>query len=143
MSIGINLLLELVNKSSTIFFSKNTSVEVLDIHHKNKKDAPSGTALALGSAVAKGKNFNLKKISNLKPNKMRKKELGKVNFYCKRQGNIVGDHSVIFKNKNEEIELKHKGFNRSIYAIGAIKAAIWLIKKKKGFFNMSNVLGIS
>ena len=143
MSIGINLLLELVNKSSTIFFSKNTSVEVLDIHHKNKKDAPSGTALALGSAVAKGKNFNLKKISNLKPNKMRKKELGKVNFYCKRQGNIVGDHSVIFKNKNEEIELKHKGFNRSIYAIGAIKAAIWLLKKKKRFFNMSNVLGIS
>ena len=143
MSIGINLLMELVNKVSNILFSNNTSVEILDIHHKNKKDAPSGTALALGAAIANGKNFNLKSKSTIKPNKIRKKQLGKINFYCKRQGNIVGDHSVIFTNNGEEIELKHKGFNRSIYAIGAIKAAIWLSKKNKGFFNMSDVLGIS
>ncbi len=143
MSIGINLLMRLVDKASNILFSNNTSVEILDIHHKNKKDAPSGTALALGAALAKGKNFNLKSKSTMKPNKTRKKQLGKINFYCKRQGNIVGDHSVIFTNNGEEIELKHKGFNRSIYAIGAIKAAIWLSKKNKGFFNMSDVLGIS
>ena len=143
MSIGVNLLIELVNKVSNILFSNNTSVEILDIHHKNKKDAPSGTALALGTAVAKGKNFNLKSKSTMKPNKTRKKQLGKINFYCKRQGNIVGDHSVVFTNNGEEIELKHRGFNRSIYAIGAIKAAIWLSRKKKGFFNMSDVLGIS
>ena len=143
MSIGINLLLELVNKSSTIFFSKNTSVEVLDIHHKNKKDAPSGTALALATAVAEGKSFNIKNKSTMKPNKIRKKQLGKINFYCKRRGNIIGDHSVIFTNNGEEIELKHRGFNRSIYSLGAIKAVIWLSKQKKGFFNMSDVLGIS
>ena len=143
MSIGINLLIEIVKKTSNILFSDNTSVEILDIHHKHKKDAPSGTALALGSAVASGKNYILKKKSSMKPNKKRKEELGKINFYCKRKGNIVGDHSVVFKNKGEEIELKHKGFNRSIYAIGAINAAIWLKKKNKGFFTMSDVLGIS
>ena len=143
MSIGVNLLMELVNKVSNILFSNNTSVEILDIHHKNKKDAPSGTALALGAAIANGKNFNLKSKSTIKPNKIRKKQLGKINFYCKRQGNIVGDHSVIFTNNGEEIELKHRGFNRSIYALGAIKAIIWLSKQKKGFFNMSDVLGIS
>ena len=143
MSIGINLLMEFVDKVSNILFNNNTSVEILDTHHKNKKDAPSGTALALGTAVAKGKNFNLKSKSTMKPNKKRKKQLGKINFYCKRQGSVVGDHSVIFTNNGEEIELKHRGFNRSIYAIGAIKAAIWLSKQKKGFFNMSDVLGIS
>ena len=143
MSVGINLLMKFVDEASNILFSNNTSVEILDIHHKNKKDAPSGTALALGAAIANGKNFNLKSKSTIKPNKIRKKQLGKINFYCKRQGNIVGDHSVIFTNNGEEIELKHKGFSRSIYALGAIKAAIWLTKQKKGFFNMSDVLGIS
>ena len=143
MSVGVNLLINLVNKASNILFDKDTSVEVLDIHHKHKKDAPSGTALALGYAIAKGKNFNIKNKSTMKPNKIRKKQLDKINFYCKRQGNIVGDHSVIFTNKGEEIELKHKGFSRSIYALGAIKAAIWLSRQKKGFFNMSDVLGIN
>ena len=143
MSIGINLLMKFVEKASNILFSNNTSVEILDIHHKNKKDAPSGTALALATAVAEGKSFNIKNKSTMKPNKIRKKQLGKINFYCKRQGSVVGDHSVIFTNNGEEIELKHRGFNRSIYAIGAIKAAIWLSKQKKGFFNMSDVLGIS
>ena len=143
MSIGINLLVELVSQASNVLFNNDTSVEVLDIHHKYKKDAPSGTALALGTAVAKGKNFNLKNKSTIKPNKIRKKQLGRINFYCKRQGNIVGNHSVIFTNNGEEIELKHRGFNRSIYALGAIKAIIWLSKQKKGFFNMSDVLGIS
>ena len=117
MSIGVNLLIGLVKQTSNIFFNNETSVEVLDIHHKHKKDAPSGTAIALGKAVADGKNFNLKSKSTLKPNKKRKKQNGKVNFYCKRQGNVVGDHSVIFTNKEEVIELKHRGFNSSIYAI--------------------------
>ena len=143
MSIGINLLMKFVEKASNILFSNNTSVEILDIHHKNKKDAPSGTALALATAVAEGKSFNIKNKSTMKPNKIRKKQLGKINFYCKRRGNIIGDHSVIFTNNGEEIELKHRGFNRSIYSLGAIKAVIWLSKQKKGFFNMSDVLGIS
>ena len=143
MSIGINLLMKFVEIASNILFSNNTSVEILDIHHKNKKDAPSGTALALATAVAEGKSFNIKNKSTMKPNKIRKKQLGKINFYCKRRGNIIGDHSVIFTNNGEEIELKHRGFNRSIYSLGAIKAVIWLSKQKKGFFNMSDVLGIS
>ena len=142
MSIGVNLMLELVNKAAGVLFDKDTSVEVTDIHHKHKKDAPSGTALALGKAVAEGKNFNLKKLSSLNPNKTRKKQPARVNFYCKRIGNTVGNHSVIFSNFGEELEIKHKGFNRSIYALGAIKSAIWLSKKKKGFFNIKDVLGI-
>ena len=114
----------------------------MDIHHKYKKDAPSGTALALGDAIARGQNKLLKKISNIKANKSRKKQLNRINFYCERKGNIIGEHSTIFTNSKEQIELKHKGFNRSIYAAGAIKAALWLSNKKKGFFNMFNVLGI-
>ena len=142
MSIGVNLLVSLVQKVSREIFN-NSSVEILDIHHKHKKDAPSGTAFALGEAVAKGINYPLKKISTMKPNKIRKKQIGRINFFSKRQGNIVGDHIVIFNNKGEKIELKHKGFSRSIYALGALKAAVWLSNKKKGFFNMSDVLGIS
>ena len=142
MSVGINLLLMLVEQASKIFF-KSSSVEVLDIHHKYKRDAPSGTALALGAAIAKGQNKLLKKISDLKPNKNRKKQLNKINFYSERKGNVAGEHSTIFTNNSEEIELRHKSFNRSIYANGAIKAAIWLSNKKKGFFNMFDVLDIS
>lgn len=141
MSIGVNLLLSLVAKASKTFFN-NASVEILDIHHKDKKDAPSGTALALGETVAKGIGKSLKKISSTKSNNIRKKQIGKINFYSKRQGKTVGEHVTIFTNKNEELELKHKGFNRSIYADGAINAAIWLYKKKKGFYNMFDVLDV-
>ena len=145
MSIGINLLLSLAKNTSKVFFNNSTSIEILDIHHKHKKDAPSGTALALGNAVAEANNMLLKKISDIRPNKKRKKQDGKINFYCKREGNIVGEHSLIFTNKGEKIEIKHKGFNRSIYAVGAIKAGIWLHdqNKKKGFYNMLDVLDIS
>ena len=143
MSIGVNLLIKLVSQASNVLFDNDTAIEVLDIHHKHKKDAPSGTALALADAAAKGKNFNLKNKSTMKPNRIRKKQLGKINFYCKRQGNVVGNHSIVFTNNVEEIELKHKSFSRSIYALGAIKAVIWLSKQKKGFFNMSDVLGSS
>ena len=143
MSVGINLLMNLVGKASNIFFDKNTSVEILDIHHKHKKDAPSGTALALGEVVVKERKFNLRNKSLMKPNKTRKKQIDKINFFCQRKGNLVGNHSVIFTNNGEEIELKHKGFSRSIYAIGALKAVLWLSNQKKGFFNMSDVLGIS
>ena len=87
--------------------------------------------------------FRLKKISDLKPNKNRKKQLNRINFYSERKGNVAGEHSTIFTNNSEEIELRHKSFNRSIYANGAIKAAIWLSNKKKGFFNMFDVLDIS
>ena len=102
-----------------------------------------GEILAFGEAVAKERKFNLRNKSSIKPNKTRKKQIGKINFFCQRRGNIVGNHSVIFTNNGEEIELKHKGFSRSIYAVGALKAALWLSNQKKGFFNMSDVLGIS
>ena len=142
MSVGINLLMDLVRKASNIFFDNNTSVEVLDIHHKHKKDAPSGTALALGEVIAKEKKFNLRNKSSMRPNKTRKRQIGKINFFCQRKGNIVGNHSIIFTNRGEEIELKHRGFSRSIYAVGALKAVLWLSNQKKGFFNMSDVLEI-
>lgn len=141
MSVGINLLLTLVRDTSKILFDKGTA-EILDIHHKYKKDAPSGTALALGNAIAEGKNTSLNKISSMRPNKFRKKQNNKVNFFCKRQGNVIGEHSTIFSNKGEEVELKHKAFNRSIYAVGAIRAAIWINKARRGFYKMSDVLGI-
>ena len=143
MSIGINLLLRLVEQASKYFFKPTSAVEILDIHHKKKKDAPSGTALALGNAVANGSGNKLKKISSVKPNKKRKKKAGKINFFCKRQGKIIGEHATVFTDLNEEIVLRHKSFNRSIYATGAINAAIWLTKRKPGFYNMFDVLGIS
>ncbi len=142
MSLGINLM-QYVSKILSKGFLSDYQMEVHDDHHIKKIDYPSGTALMLGHAVADGKNKNLKQIQGkIFLNKKGKGQKNKLNFYIVRKGNTPGNHSVIFENKQEKIEIKHTAYSRDLFAEGAINAAKWLKGKKPGLYNMHHVLGI-
>jgi len=143
MSIGINILLELTNKLSNILSKEDFDIEILEMHHKHKVDAPSGTALALGNAAASGREIELKKHSEIVRNGINtKRTVGNIGFASLRGGSVTGDHSVLFASDHEIIELKHKADNRSLFAAGAIKAAIWLSDKENGLYSMKDVLNL-
>ena len=142
MSLGINLL-EYITKILSKKISTSYQVGVIDNHHKAKIDYPSGTALMLANAISIGKNKNLDDIKGkIFLNKKGKLQNNKVNFFIKRKGKTIGEHSVIYKNKIENIELKHVAFSRELFADGAIKAAVWIFKKNKGLFNMQNMFDL-
>jgi len=142
MSLGINLLEYIVNIMSKKI-PNDYHVGINDDHHKNKIDYPSGTALMLASAVSKGKNKNLESIRGKNfLNKKGNLQKNKINFFITRKGNTIGNHSVLFNNKIEKIELKHTAFSRELFADGALNAAIWLRKKNKGLFNMQDMFGL-
>ena len=139
MSLGINLLEYLVN-ILTKKITHNYQIAITDNHHKKKIDYPSGTALMLAKAIAKGKNKNLNSLIGKKYlNKNGQLQNNKINFFVKRKGNTIGKHSVIFNNKIENIELKHTAFSRELFADGALNASIWLSKKNKGLFSMQDM----
>jgi len=142
MSLGINLLEHLVNILSKKIPS-NYDMGIIDDHHKKKVDYPSGTALMLANAISIGKkkklNFIKGKILLNKKVNLKKK---KINFFIKRKGYTIGKHSVLFRNKMENIELKHTAFSRELFAEGALTAAIWITKKNKGLFNMRDMFNL-
>ena len=139
MSLGINLL-EYVTKILSKNFPNNYQIAISDNHHKNKIDYPSGTAFMLANAVAKGKGKNLDKLKGkFYFNKKGDLQINKINFFITRKGKTVGKHSVIYNNKMENIELKHTAFSRDLFADGALNAAVWIIKKNKGLFNMQDM----
>ncbi len=140
MSLGINLLMYLTEIASKSL-ENNFLSKVFEVHHKHKKDHPSGTALMLGKGIATGKNkdfYNLmgKKYLNKKTFPYSKK----INFNSIRKGEIVGNHKVLFSSGKETITLDHKAFDRALYAEGAFTAAKWLMGKKPGLYSMRNVL---
>ena len=142
MSLGINLL-EYITNVLTKKIPNNYQIGISDNHHKAKVDYPSGTALMLANAVAKGKGKNLDKLKGqCYLNKKGNLQSNKVNFFITRKGKTIGKHSVIYDNKIENIELKHTAFSRKLFADGALNAAIWISKKNKGLFNMQNMLGL-
>jgi 4-hydroxy-tetrahydrodipicolinate reductase len=142
MSLGINLL-EYVTKILSKKIPNNYQIGIVDNHHKKKIDYPSGTALMLANAVAKGKNKNLDKLKgNFYLNKKGKLQNNKLNFFITRKGNTVGKHSVIYNSKIENIELKHTAFSRELFADGALNAAVWISKKNKGLFNMQDMFNL-
>ena len=142
MSLGINLL-EYITKILSEKISTSYQVVVIDNHHKAKIDYPSGTALMLANAISIGKNKNFDDIKGkIFLNKKGKLQNNKVNFFIKRKGKTIGEHSVVYKNKIENIELKHVAFSRELFADGAIKAAVWIFKKNKGLFNMQNMFDL-
>ena len=139
MSLGINLLEYLVS-ILTKKITYDYQIAITDNHHKKKIDYPSGTALMLAKAIAKGKNKNLNSLIGKKYlNKNGQLQNNKINFFVTRKGNTIGKHSVIFNNKVENIELKHTAFSRELFADGALNASIWLSKKNKGLFNMQDM----
>ena len=142
MSLGINLL-EYITKILSKKIPNNYQIGILDNHHKAKIDYPSGTALMLANAIAKGKRKNLDKLTGKYfLNKKGDFQNNKVNFFIKRKGKTIGQHSVIYNSKIENIELKHTAFSRELFAEGALNAAIWIRKKNKGLFNMQDMFNL-
>ena len=142
MSLGINLLSYIINILSKKI-TNDYQIGITDNHHKKKIDYPSGSALMLANAVAKGKNKNLNSIKGkIFLNQKGNLQKNKINFFITRKGNTIGEHSVNFNNKIENIELKHKAFSRELFADGALNAAVWINKKNKGLFNMIDMFGL-
>ena len=142
MSLGINLL-EYITKILSKKIPNSFQIGISDNHHKAKIDYPSGTALMLANAVAKGRGENLNKLKGkFFLNKKGNLQNNKVNFFITRKGKAIGQHSVIYSNKIENIELKHTAFSRELFADGALNAAIWISKKKRGLFNMQDMFSL-
>jgi 4-hydroxy-tetrahydrodipicolinate reductase len=142
MSLGINLL-EYIVKILTKKIPNNYQIGISDNHHNKKIDYPSGTALMLANAVAKGKGKTLDKLKGkFFLNKKGNLQKNKVNFFITRKGKTIGKHSVIYDNKIEKIQLKHIAFSRQLFADGALNAAIWISKKNKGLFNMQDMFNL-
>jgi len=140
MSVGINLLMyltEIVSKS----LNKKFLSKIFEIHHKHKKDHPSGTALMLGRGIANGQNKTLDKLIGKKFLNKKSFPYGrKINFNSLRRGKVVGEHEVKFSSGKEIITLNHEAFDRALYSEGALTAAKWLVNKKPGLYSMRNVL---
>jgi len=140
MSLGINLLMYLTEIASKSLGSNFLS-KVFEVHHKHKKDHPSGTALMLGKGIAVGKNKDFYKLLGKKYlNKKTFPYSKKINFNSIRKGKIVGSHKVFFSSGKETITLDHEAFDRALYSEGALTAAKWLMGQKPGLYSMRNVL---
>ena len=140
MSLGINLLMYLTEIASKSL-GNNFLSKVFEIHHKHKKDHPSGTALMLGRGIAVGKNKDLYKLMGKKYLNKKTFPYGKkINFNSLRKGEIVGEHEVTFSNGKEIITLNHEAFDRALYSEGALTAGKWLMKRKPGLYSMRDVL---
>ncbi|MDC3050041.1 4-hydroxy-tetrahydrodipicolinate reductase, partial [Candidatus Pelagibacter sp.] len=140
MSLGINLLMYLTEITSASL-GNNYLSKVFEVHHKHKKDHPSGTALMLGKGIAVGKNKDFYKMMGKKYFNKKNFPYGKkINFNSIRKGEIIGEHEVAFSSGKEIIKLNHEAFDRALYSEGAITAAKWLINKKPGLYSMRNLL---
>jgi len=140
MSLGVNLLMYLTQITSESLTDSYLS-KVFEIHHKYKKDYPSGTALMLGKGIADGKNKDLYNLIGKKFLNKKKFSYGKkINFNSIRKGEIIGEHEVSFSNGKEIIRLNHEAFDRSLYSDGALTAAKWLTNKRPGLYSMRDLL---
>ncbi|WP_305984855.1 4-hydroxy-tetrahydrodipicolinate reductase [Roseibium sp. MMSF_3544] len=142
MSLGVNLLASLVRKAAAAL-DGDFDIEVLEMHHKHKVDAPSGTALLLGQAAAEGRGIDLATHSvRSRDGIMDPRKTGDIGFATLRGGSVIGEHSVFFSGEGERIELTHRAEDRQLFARGAVKAALWGFDQKPGFYSMADVLGL-
>lgn len=137
MSLGVNLLATLVNQAASSLGS-DFDIEILEMHHRNKIDAPSGTALLLGNAAAQARSERLQP----KHDRSGKRSKG-IGFASLRGGSVIGEHDVIFAGPSERLVLSHKAEDRSIFARGALRAALWAKGKPPGLYSMQDVLGLN
>lgn len=142
MSVGVTLLISLVEQAAKIL-KDDFDIEVVEMHHKHKVDAPSGTALRLGEAAAFGIGQDLKDCAvYAREGYTGERETGKIGFATLRGGDVVGDHTVIFAGTGERVELTHKASSRATFALGALRAAKYLKAKSHGLYDMRDVLGL-
>ena len=140
MSVGVNLLFNLVKQTASALKDTEYDIEILETHHKHKKDAPSGTALSLGEYAAEGRKINLTKSKVLdRTKKLKSRKKGDIGFSVVRGGEIAGEHTVSFISGNDRVDLTHKANNRSIFVTGAIDAALFINKKRSGLFSMKDL----
>ena len=142
MSLGVNLLAVLVRQAARAL-DPDFDIEVLEMHHRSKVDAPSGTALMLGRAAAAGREIDLGEHSvRVRDGHTGARRRGDIGFATLRGGSVVGEHTVIFAGNGETIELRHKASDRVLFARGAVKAALWARDRKPGLYSMADVLGL-
>lgn len=142
MSLGVNLLAALVHRAAQAL-GEEFDVEILEMHHRHKVDAPSGTALLLGEAAAEGRGIELEGRSiQVRDGHTGPRPQGDIGFATLRGGSVVGDHTVIFAGPDERLELAHRSGSRDIFARGAVKAALWAFDRKPGLYGMADVLGL-
>ncbi|WP_395634694.1 4-hydroxy-tetrahydrodipicolinate reductase [Sphingorhabdus sp.] len=141
-SLGVTMLAALVQQAARQL-GEDWDIEILEMHHRHKVDAPSGTALLLGKAAASGRGIDLKQHSDRGRDGITgARKAGDIGFASLRGGSVAGDHHVIFASEHERIELVHRAETRAIFARGAVKAATWLTRQKAGRFTMQEVLGL-
>ncbi len=141
-SVGVTLLKRLARDAAKYLKAKDFDVDIIEKHHRYKMDAPSGTALALGQAVAAGRGEELDSIKCLdRTARVESRTTGEIGFAVVRAGGIIGEHSVLFGSAEEVITLNHQALSRDIFAVGAVRALIWLQGKPAGLYSMENVLG--
>jgi len=144
MSLGVNLLSVLVRQAAKALNAADWDIEVLEMHHRHKVDAPSGTALLLGEAAAEGRNIALAKHSvRVRDGHTGAREPGSIGFATLRGGSVIGEHSVLLAGEGETVELTHRATDRSIFARGAVRAALWARSQKPGYYSMLDVLGLA
>lgn len=140
-SLGVNLILHLTEDVARRL-NEDFDIEILEMHHRHKVDAPSGTALALGEAAARGRGVELDAVSDrVRDGITGERKKGHIGFATLRGGNVVGDHTVIYAADNERIEISHKAGDRAIFARGAVAAALWAKGRDAGRYGMGDVLG--
>ena len=142
MSLGVNLLAQLTKKVASIL-DDEFDVEIIEMHHHHKVDAPSGTALLLGKSAAEGRGVDHDTVADRGRDGITgARKRGDIGYAVLRGGNVVGDHTVMFAAENEIIEISHKAGDRAIFARGAVKAALWAANKSAGSYDMMDVLGL-
>jgi 4-hydroxy-tetrahydrodipicolinate reductase len=137
MSIGVNVTSMLAQKAAELL-DESYDIEIVEMHHRYKKDSPSGTALLLGESVAKGRKTKF--IRDIEHNRSGERVRGDIGYAVLRGGNVIGDHTVLFAGDMDRVEITHKAQSREIFASGAIKAAIWCKEKPHGFYSMKDML---
>lgn len=142
MSIGVNLCLKLLEMAAQVI-GEESDIEIIEAHHRHKKDAPSGTALRMGEVIADTLGRNLKECAVYgREGVTGERDKNTIGFATIRAGDIVGEHTVMFASAGERVEITHKATSRKTFASGAVRAAQWLAEKDKGLFDMQDVLGI-
>lgn len=143
MSLGINLLLALARQTAASLRGKGYDVEIIERHHRLKKDAPSGTALGLGKAVAAGFDIDLDDAARHgREGITGERTAEEIGFHAVRAGDFVGDHTVLFATDGESVELSHRATSRDTFATGALRAAAWVCGQEPGLYAMKDVLGL-
>ena len=143
MSVGVNVLLHLVQTAAKVM-GQSADIEIIEAHHRFKKDSPSGTAMAIGASIAKALDRNLQEVAVYgREGMIGEREQQTIGFATVRGGDIIGDHTALFADLGERLEITHKASSRSTFAQGALRAALWLQNKQPGLYSMQQVLGLA